>query len=189
MSYLLQALAFLVDVIFGIYIFILMLRFLLQWTQAAQFTHPMTRFVYQATAPVLRPLHRFIPRWRQVDLAALCLLLVLQTLKGLLIHSLLNTPIGLLGLVILALAELISLLVYIFIFSILIEMLLSWVNHDPYNPLSSFVTRLNQPLLRLARRWVPNVGGLDLSPLLVIILLQLSLILVVAPLIGLSKGL
>jgi len=93
------------------------------------------------------------------------------------------------GILILSLAELVALLIYVFIFSIIIEMILSWFNSDPYNPLQVFVSRLNAPLLKPMRRFIPPMSGLDLSPLAVMILLQLALILLVSPLMDLSKRL
>jgi len=69
MSYLMQAGAFLVDVTFRIYIFVLMLRLLIQWTQALNFYHPLSRFVYTVTQPLIKPFQQFMPRVYGVDSA------------------------------------------------------------------------------------------------------------------------
>ena len=189
MSYLMQAGAFLIDVAFRLYIFILMLRVLIQWTQALNFYHPLSRFVYNATFPLIKPLQRFMPRWQNIDTGIFLLIFLFIALKTVLISLLLTSHISILGILMASLAELISLFIYVFVFSIIIEMILSWVNNDPYNPLFVFVNRLNAPLLKPMRRFIPPVGGLDLSPLAVVILLQLALILIVSPLVDLSKRL
>lgn len=187
MSYLMQAGAFLIDVAFRLYIFILMLRVLIQWTQALNFHHPLTRFVYSATFPLLKPLQKFMPRWHNIDTGIFLLIILLIALKTLLIDLLLNAHFSILGILIASLAELILLFIYVFIFSIIIEMVLSFFNRDPYNPVQVFVSRLNAPLLKPMRRWIQPINGIDLSPLAVVILLQLALILIVGPLMDLSK--
>lgn len=187
MSYLMQAGAFLIDIAFRLYIFVLMLRILIQWTQALNFYHPLSRFVYNATFPLIKPLQKFMPRYHNVDTGIFLLIFLFIVLKTVLITFLLTPHFSISGILIASLAELISLFIYVFIFSIIIEMILSWVNNDPYNPLQVFVSRLNAPLLKPMRNFIPPVGGLDLSPLAVVILLQLALILVVSPLADLSK--
>ena len=189
MSYLMQAGAFLIDVAFRLYIFILMLRVLIQWTQALNFYHPLSRFVYNATFPLLKPFQNFMPRYHNIDTSIFLLILLFIALKTLLITLLLSAHLSIFGILLSSLAELLSLFIYVFIFSIIIEMVLSWVNNDPYNPLQVFVSRLNAPLLKPMRRFIPPVSGLDLSPLAVVILLQLALILMVSPLMDLSKRL
>lgn len=188
MGYLAQAGAFLIDVVFGIAIFILMLRFLIQWTNVG-FNHPLTQFLYQATNPVLAPLQRVIPRWGRVDLACLLLMLALKMLSILLLSFFLGQSYGLLGFLVLAVAELLSTLIYVLMFSVIIQVILSWVNPDPYNPVYSFVSRLNEPLILPVRRRVPLFHGIDFAPLIVIILLQLALILIVAPIAHLGQAL
>jgi YggT family protein len=189
MNYLMHAGELLIDIAFCLYIFILMLRVLIQWTQALNFYHPLSRFVYNATFPLLKPLQNIMPRWQNVDSGLLLLIFLFIVLKTVLITLLSTSHFSIGGILIASLAELLSLFIYVFIFSIIIEMVLSWVNNDPYNPLQIFVNRLNAPLLKPMRRFISPIGGLDLSPLAVIILLQLALILVISPLIDLSRRL
>jgi YggT family protein len=177
---------FLVGVIFGLYIFLLMLRFLLQWARI-DFYHPMSQFLLMITSPPLRPIQRFVPNWHGVNLAALILMFVLQIIKRLLTHAMMGVKLSPIGLPILALADLLSLLLYVFIFSILIQVILSWVQmlQGSYirNDLNTFLYRLNEPLLRPVRNAVPAYGGgIDFSPLIVTIILYLLIILVAEPL-------
>ena len=86
------------------------------------------------------------------------------------------------GLVVVALAELLRRLVWLFIGAIIIQVILSWVAQGVYNPIIGVIDSLCAPLMRPLRRRLPPLGGLDLSPLVVLIGLQLVLMLVVTPL-------
>ena len=74
-----------------------------------------------------------------------------------------------------------QLAIYIFLFSILIQVVMSWINPGAYNPVLSVLYSLNEPLLAPARRMIPPMGGLDLSPIVVMVALQLVAILLVRP--------
>jgi YggT family protein len=92
------------------------------------------------------------------------------------------------GLAILSIADLLGLLVNVFIFSILIQVIISWVNPGMYNPVVGLLHSLNEPLLGPARRVIPPISGLDLSPIAVIIFLQLVSMLAVAPIRDLARS-
>lgn len=188
MEPLLKAAAFLIDISFGIYIFLLMLRFLAQWARV-DFTHPLAQFLYVATNPPLRPLRRFVPHWRGLELSALVLMLVLQLIKRTLLTLLIGMPLSLSGLLLMSVAELLQLLLYTFIFALIIQAVLSFVNPDPYNPLATFLHRITEPLLRPIRRRLPPVQQFDFSPMVAIIGLYLLMILLVEPLLTLGLGL
>ena len=82
---------------------------------------------------------------------------------------------------VMSIAKLISLLLNIYLITILIQIVLSWVSPGSYNPVVSLLHSLNEPLLGRARRLLPPISGLDLSPILVMIAIQLAKILIVAP--------
>jgi len=183
-----EALAYLINLVFGFLLLAVALRFLLAWVRA-DFYNPLSQFIVTVTNPLLRPLRRVIPGWVGVDWPALVLLLMLKMAEvavlGLIAAGRIPAPAGLL---IIGIAELLNLLIYIFLFAILIQVVLSWVNPGAYNPVTVLLYRLTEPLLRPARRLVPPIAGLDFSPVAVIVLLQLTLILIVRPLLrfGLS---
>jgi YggT family protein len=187
MVYLLEAFLFLINIVFGLVLAVLMLRFLFQ-VMGIAFNHPLVQMIYKITSPILRPLHRFIPRWRTVDLATVFLLLAIQMLETTLTLVFNGAMPHFLGLLILSFGDLLSLAIYIFIISIIIQMLMSWVNPDPYHPVASLVNRINDPLLRPARDKIPPLGMIDISALAVLLGLQVSLILIVRPIrdIGIS---
>ena len=99
-----------------------------------------------------------------------------------------GSDINLVVLVIWSFAELLELAFNVFIFAIIIQAILSWINPGHYNPVSSLLYSLNEPLLRPARRLIPPIQGLDLSPLVVLIALQVIKMLVIPPLRYLVTG-
>ena len=173
------ALVFLINTVFGIYILLLMLRFLLQWLRVGFRGDSILRLLIRITDPPFQFLYNFIPGWRNIDFAAIVLMVALKMLELTLIAWLYKQELSWLGLLLLAFANLVSLLIYIFIFAIIIQVILAWITPpDSYNPLSYLLYHLNEPLLRPVRRRLPTLQGLDLSPLVVIIVLRLVDILV-----------
>lgn len=177
---------FLLDTLLGLYILAFMLRFLFQWARV-DFYNPISQFLVRITAPLLNPFRRFIPGFMGLDMAAVVVMLLLQWLLFVtigLVHGAQILPVALL---VIALAELIKLATYVFIFSIFIQIILSWVNPHGQNPIIGLLYSLNEPLLRPARRLLPNLGGIDLSALIVLIVLQLVQMVPVKMLFGVAK--
>lgn len=169
-----QALVFLINTVFGIYILLIMLRFLLQWLRVSFRGDSLLLLLLKVTDPPLQFLYSFIPGWRNIDFAAIILMLVLKMLEFTLIISLYGQDLGIMGLFLLSIAGLLSLLIYIFIFAILIQMILSWITPaGSYHPFNDILYYLNEPLLRPVQRKMPPIQGIDFSPLVVIIALQL----------------
>ncbi len=186
-SYLLNPLEFLLSTLIQLYITVVMIRFLLQWVRA-DFYNPVSQFVVKITNPLLRPLRRLIPGWGGIDVAALVLMLLLQLLSLFLILLLRGQGIPLVTLVAWSVAELVSLAFNVYIVAIIVQAILSWVTPGHYNPVSSILYSLTEPLLRPARRLLPPISGIDLSPLLVLLALQVAKMLVVPPLMHLAAG-
>lgn len=171
---------FLIHTIFGLYVLAVMLRLLLQWVKA-DFYNPVSQFVVKVTAPALQPLRRVIPGYAGIDLAAVFLMVMLKLIEWWLVLYLGGINPGLGGVLLLAVADLLGLLLNVFLIAILIQVILSWVSPGAHNPVVGLLYRLNEPLLAPARRLLPPISGMDLSPLLVLIGLQLLKLLLVAP--------
>ncbi len=186
-SYVGNAATFLIETVFFLYILIVMLRFLLQWTRA-NFYNPVSQFIVKATQPPLAPLRKIIPGFGGLDLAAAVFMFVLKFIELWLITGLLGITPQVGGLAILSIAELLGLLVNVFIVSILIQVIISWVNPGMSNPVMGLLHSLNEPLLAPARRLIPPISGFDLSPIAVFIILQLVSMLAVAPLRDLARS-
>lgn len=182
MGYLSNAGVFLIQTLFGIYEVIILLRFLLQLVRA-DFYNPISQFIVKATSLPLRPLRRIIPGLAGVDVASLILLLVVVIVELLLLSVVANLPMPTLpGIIVLALVELLKLLIYVLLFSVFVLAILSWVSPGGYNPVANLLYQITAPLLRPARRLLPPMGGLDLSPMVVMIVLYLMILLVIHPL-------
>lgn len=179
-SYVGNAATFLLQTVFFLYILIVMLRFLLQWVRA-DFYNPVSQFIVKATQPPLAPLRRIIPGVAGLDLAALVLMFVLKLVELWLVMGLLGISPQIGGLAMLSVADLMGMLINVFIVSIVIQVIISWVNPGMYNPVMGLLHSLNEPLLAPARRLIAPISGLDLSPIAVIIGLQLISMLAVTP--------
>ncbi len=177
---------FLVQSVFGFYILAVMLRFLLQYVRA-DFYNSLVQFLVRITNPLLLPLRRIIPGYKGLDVASLVLAFALQLLEVLLMTLLLGRDAGIGGLLLLSVAELLKLVINIYLWSVVIQAVLSWFNPDPFHPAARLLGQLTAPLLRPAQRLLPPIAGVDLSPMLVIIaLIFISLLL--QDLVGLWTG-
>ena len=185
-----QAGLYLIQVLFGFYILAVLLRLLFQLVRA-DFYNPFAQFLVALTNPPLLPLRRVIPPAGGIDLASLVLLIALQVIEIYGLAWLQGGRATFGGVVLLSVARLIELAVWVYIVAILIRVILSWVN--PYgasrHPLGDLLYSLTEPMLAPARRLIPNLGGLDISPIAVFVLLQLTLILIVRPLEDAGLGL
>lgn len=180
-GYLTNPLVFLIQVLFGAYTLVVMLRFLLQLVRA-DFYNPVSQFIVKATALPLRPLRRLIPALGGLDTASIVLMWLVKSVELMLILLISGGAPNLLAPLAWAIPELIGLALDVFLYAILIQVILSWVNPGGYNPVIGLIDRLTDPLLRPARRLIPPMGGLDLSPMVVMIGLVLLKMLLLPPL-------
>lgn len=163
--------AFLIDALFSIYIMVLMLRVILQWTRA-DFYNPLSQFVVKITNPVVVPLRRIIPGLGGLDLATLLIIFLLTAVKLYLIMLISGLPfasISVISVVLTSLLDMVNLVLNIFLFAILIQAILSWVNPDPYNPVMGILNTVTEPVLRPFRRLIPPISGIDISPMIAMI--------------------
>lgn len=152
-------------------------RVWLQWARAP-FRNPVGQFVTSVTSWAVLPLRRVIPGLFGVDLASVFAAWLVQIVFLGLMAGLAGmvqiTPAALLGVTWLAALALLRMFVYLLMGVVIITALLSWV--APYSPLQPLFDTLSRPLLGPVRRFMPALGGIDLSPLVVILLLQVALI-------------
>ena len=184
-SYFTDPIIFLIDSLFSLYILAVLLRFLLQYF-GADFYNAIAQFLLKITHPPLKLLRRFIPAIGKLDTSSLILAIILQMLADFLVLLLKGVSISLIALVLLSVTQLINLFLNIFIFAVFTRALLSWINPMSYDAATSVLISLTEPLLRLCRRIVPDIGGLDFSPLIVLLVLQLAKMVFLPPLHGLA---
>jgi YggT family protein len=180
-GYLSQPAAFLVQVVFGLYAALVILRFLLQLVRA-DFYNPLSQFIVKATRPLLNPLRQVIPGLSGIDIASLVLAWLVITIEQLAILAIGGAGLQLAAAALLAIPEMISLIINIFLFGILIQVIISWINPGTYNPAIGLIHSLTEPLLGPVRRRMPELGGLDLSPMVVMIGLVVLEMLLIPPL-------
>lgn len=179
------AFAFILQTIFGLFTLMLLLRFYLQLTRAP-FQNPISQAVVAVTNFMVKPVRKVVPGWRGLDLTTLLLAYLTQFILLVLIRWLGDFPflvaggsiwVALLGL---ALVEILKLSIYIFLYAVIAQAILSWIN--PYNQLTPVLDALTRPVLSPLRKLIPTAGGFDLSPIIVFIIAQLLLMLLIAPL-------
>lgn len=180
-SYVGNAATFVIETVFSVYILVVMLRLLLQLVRA-DFYNPVSQAIVRVTQPPLKTLRRVIPGYSGVDLASVTLLLALQMIELWLVLLVLGRDAALAGLVVLSIARLLELLIYVFMFSIFALVILSWIQPNTHNPITGLLDSIASPVMRPARRLLPPMGGLDLSPIVVLLALGVLLRLLVAPL-------
>ncbi len=180
-SYLTNPIIFLIQTLFGLYILAVLLRFLLQLVRA-DFYNPISQFLVKATNPPLKVLRRIIPGLGGIDLASLVLAWLLKSIEILLIILVSGSAVNLLAPLLWAIPELVELVINIYFFGILIQVILSWVSPGSYNPAVALLYSLTAPIMRPAQKILPPMGGLDLSPMLVLIGLVLLKMLLLPPL-------
>ena len=162
---------FLIETLFDLYIIVLMLRFILQQVRA-DFYNPISQFIVKATSPVLNPARKLIPGIGGIDLATITVIVMFIAIKIFVIAILAGYSPTVVALVLTGIRDFITLALNIFIFAIIIHAVLSWINPDPYNPVSSLLFSITRPVLEPFRRLIKPVGGLDLSPLVALIALM-----------------
>lgn len=175
-----EALQFVLKTVFDLFAVAALARFLLQYFRAP-FRNPLSEFVNALTDFAVKPLRRVIPGWRGLDLASLTVAVGLEILLVLFLLCLKGAPIWTAGphivplIVLLAIINLLKYCVYLLIAAVFIQAILSWMN--PYSPVSSVLESVTRPFLRPIRKWVPLVGRVDLSPLVLLLICQLILML------------
>jgi len=174
---------FLVNTLFSLYIGAVLQRLVLQWSRA-DFYNPISQAIVRVTSPVLRPLRRVLPSIGRMDTASFVVIFALQWLNLWLTARLFGIAPGAATMTVMVVAELIRKLVYLYMFAIFVLALASWIASGGANPALRLLDSIAEPLLAPIRRWLPSLGGIDLSTLVALVLLQLVLKLVVAPLTG-----
>ncbi len=181
-NYLINAGVYLINILFSLYILAVMLRFLLQ-TIRADFYNPICQFLVSVTNPALKPLRRWVPGYLGVDWPSILLMILLQLLEVCLIALLVSGQIpATISLPVVIASKLLKLLIYTYIVIIVIQAIISWIQPGTYSPFTVLLYQLCEPLVKPIRRHIPAAGGIDWSLFLVLILLNLALILLVAPL-------
>ena len=177
-----EALIYIVQTLGSLYLLIVLLRFILQLVRA-DFYNPLSQFTVKATQPLLKPLRRIIPSLFGLDMSSLVLAILVQlalmALTLLLTYGTTGNP---LQLFIWSIIGVIALFLKIFFFAMIISVILSWVAPGSTSPGAELVNQITEPALAPFRRFLPSMGGLDISPILAFMVIQLIQSYVIPPL-------
>ena len=178
-----NALIFLVNTVFGLFVVALLLRFYLQWARAPH-RNPLSEFLQALTDFMVRPARRIVPGLWGLDLSTLVLAWIVQLVEILLVLQIRDYGLGpaagqtLAAAGLLAAVMILKIGLYVVMVAVIVQVVLSWVS--PYSPLMPLANSMTRPFLRVFQRRVPPIGNVDLSPLFVLVVIQLLLMLPVA---------
>lgn len=166
------ALQVLVDFIFTAYMAVVLARFLLQVVRA-DFYNPVSQFIVRATNPILTPLRRIVPGFGGYDIPSLVLLYTVAILKFITLAFILNYSFSWAFLPLIALKEIASLVLTFYMYAIFLSIILGFLNQGQHNPFSMLLHQITDPVLAPARKVLPPMGGMDLSPILVFLAINI----------------
>jgi YggT family protein len=168
-----EVLLYVVQTAVGIYLLIMLLRFILQLVMA-DFYNPISQFLVRATNPLVLPLRKVLPAQGRFDPASLLLSILIQLLgiiAVLLLYSV--APPGISLLLAWSFISVLGLLVKIYFFALLAMIILSWIAPGSSNPAVYLIYQIVEPVAAPVRRLLPAMGGIDFSPILLFILINI----------------
>ncbi|NER61580.1 YggT family protein [Pseudomonas sp. MAFF212428] len=181
MNSLAGAAIFVVQTLVGLYLGIVLVRFILQLVKA-NFYNPLSQFAVRATQPLLKPIRRVVPSIAGLDTSSLLLAIVLQALLIAFVMTLNGLAVdNLLGLLAWSVIGITSLFLKIFWLAMIIMVIVSWIAPGSHNPAAELAYQISEPVLAPFRKLVPNLGGMDISPIFAFIAIQLIQSFVVPP--------
>jgi len=181
MSGLNGAAIFVIQTLGSLYLLIVLLRFILQLVRA-HFYNPLCQFIVKATQPLLKSLRRIIPSLFGLDMSSLVLAIVVQMVIFAVVLTLSYMSFNVLGLLLWAIIGVTALFLKVFFFALIINVILSWVAPGSTSPGAELVNQITEPALAPFRRMLPSMGGLDISPILAFMVIQLIQSYVIPPL-------
>ena len=164
---------FLVDTLATFIVFLLLARFVFQWLRVP-FRNPVGEFVLATTSWIVVPARRVIPGLAGLDLASLLLAWGLQFGGLWLQAAIAGAQPSMFALAAVALVDLVRFAFYLLVFAVVVQAVLSWVN--PHTPVGPAFNTLTRPFLRPLRRFIPPIANVDLTPLVLLVILQVLLI-------------
>lgn len=180
---LIDALQFLLNTFINLLTLIFLLRFFMQLFKAP-FNNPLGQMVMTLSNFAVKPLRRFLPSVGKMDVSTLLLAVLAQFLLQYCLILLRGYPLALagqpawLGLIGLSFLGVVKTALDVFFYALLLQVILSWVN--PFSPIAGVLDSLTRPILTPIRRFIPTAGGIDFSPMVAIIIIQMLHISVIA---------
>jgi len=170
-----QALYFILKTLAHLYLLLYVLRFWLPLLRV-DFHNPIAQAVLRLTSPVIIPIRRFVPAVGRIDTATVLVAFAIECLVIYVLLALRGMTADFTVVAVTSAVELAILSLNMFFFVVLIRIILSWVAPQSYSPVTAMLNTIAEPILRPFRRLVPAIGGLDISPIFAIVLLQAAVI-------------
>jgi len=168
-----EILIYLLQMAIGIYLLAMLMRFILQLS-LADFYNPISQFLVRATNPLVLPARRVLPARGRFDPASFVLAVILQLLGIVALLSLYGMPLPSISLMFAwAVIAVLGLLVKIYFFALLAMIILSWIAPGSSNPAIYLLYQITEPVAAPVRRLLPDMGGIDFSPILLFILINI----------------
>ena len=177
-----------VQFVFGLLMFIVLLRLLMQAFRAP-FHHPASQSIFKLTNPLFMPLQKVLPVVRGWHLGGLVVLWLLATLEGWLILLIGGGTIAPLALLVLGLGLMLDFVFMTLFWLVLVRVLVSWLAPGSRSPPMDILDFVTRPLLAPFRRYIPPIGPFDISPMVLLLLLQIARIIIAQPLLALAFSL
>ena len=166
---------YLVETLFGFFVLLLLARFHFQWLRVP-FRNPVGEFVLATTSWMEMPVRRFVPGLAGLDLPTLLLAWVLQGLCVWAVLAMRGIDPSVTYIIARSALDLVRYSLYLLVFAILMQVIFSWIN--PYAPLAPVFNAVTAPFLRPLRRFIPPLGNVDLTPLVLLVVIQIVLIVI-----------
>ncbi len=191
MPYIQNALSFTIETVVGLYLTVAIVRFLLPLFRV-DFHNPVSQMIVAATNPPLRILRRFLPQGRSglsgSDLSPIALIVIVGMIKSGLLLTLSGYPFNIVGLLVITIADILNAIAWLFIIIILGSAILSWVAPMSQHPAARLLNNMSGPILYPFRKIIPSMQGIDLSPLLALLALNLMQGLLIQPIMDIGRG-
>lgn len=162
---------FLLTTLFDLYAMVIILRFLLQLFRA-DFYNPLSQFVVKVTNPLLVPMRKVIPGIGGIDMSSVLLAYLVVIVKFFFYYTMGGVMVGIGTLLVIGVADLLNQIINLIFWLVLVRVIMSWVNPTMNSPFMLVIYQVTEPVMAPIRRILPPMGGIDLSPVLLIIGLQ-----------------
>lgn len=167
-----DALVLIIRTLGELYIFILLLRFMLQVAQA-DYYNPISQGVVKITSPVLSPLQRILPKIGRLDLSPILMGFVVKVGLLFAILSMAGHVAPIVTVVVYSAIGLLNTFLDICFYAVLGSVIISWIAPDSYHPAPQLIMQITAPLYKLIQKVIPPIGGFDLSPIVIFIVIQI----------------
>jgi YggT family protein len=155
---------------FNFCMFILVIRLLLAWVQA-DYYHPATQLIVRSTNFIIKPLRNLIPNYRTFETASFIAIIIISLIKNFIFFYLVYNLPNIFGLIMAALSDCLNVLLDTFFYAILLQAVLSWL--QPNTPANAVLYKITAPIMRPLQRFIPPMGGFDISPMPAMLILLL----------------